>query len=580
MYEPDSPDARLLDDIPRVRAGYRAQFVDALKGSFMKGTREGLFEELGLWLAGGFPRSQPKRFYLLSGSAGLGKSSFAHQLCVRLDGSEQTSQLGASYFFVGSDKDLSSSRLFFSTLVHQLALSQSTLYPHIVAAEREYLMFDGQLSLEHACKDFLRTALSRAPASDHPVVLVIDALDECKELWELGGMLRLLLELVRAEPWLYVFVTSRPEPHVMAVLTSPAARDVVYHRRLDDAPADDVKLYLEQTIPKIPSCSEYLRSNPNALVRLAQRADGRFAFASLAVNFLDACRNHVGERFKLLFSSGDLPSILDALFLQVLRSAFPPEDLRSSPNLRERLLSLLAIIALQEYPLTIGAIALLDKRLSERDISEMVGRLRSIIFVDAAGTVLPLHTSFPVFLLDEQRCHDPLYHVDRPKCSADLASACLAAFSFEAVTGYLAAQPGASFQYVHYATQKWAIHLKHAEFTPQLEKQLRNLVLGTQLPICSRIMPKFSVGTASFLVLCFVNMAHFLEVSSPSSFVILAAGYSKVAALTLVYRRSPRITNSARILRSSPPAASFGGGGCRRIQIFRHTLAQRALLNC
>ena len=249
--------------------------MDELKGDFTEGTRKGLFEELELWWDGRFPEDEPKRFYLLSGGAGLGKSAIAHQLCTRLDDPEHPRRVGASFFFFRVDEGLSTGRLFFSTLLHQLALSQPTLRPHIIATVRGYLQQGDEQNIGYASKDLLRKALLEVSASDHPsVFLVIDGLDECKERDLLPELLRSLLELVRELPWLRVFAASRPEPYIMAVFTSPGARDVAHLRSLDDTLEDlkgDVKLYLEETVPRIPSYAAFLHDNPDALGLLCIR---------------------------------------------------------------------------------------------------------------------------------------------------------------------------------------------------------------------------------------------------------------------------------------------------------------------
>ncbi|KAJ7850901.1 hypothetical protein B0H14DRAFT_2240685, partial [Mycena olivaceomarginata] len=75
-----------------------------------------------------------QRLYIISGGAGLGKSSIAHQLCKLLDTPKSEPVLGASFFFVRGSGDLESTRLVFSSLAHQLALSQPFLSPHIIRA--------------------------------------------------------------------------------------------------------------------------------------------------------------------------------------------------------------------------------------------------------------------------------------------------------------------------------------------------------------------------------------------------------------------------------------------------------------
>lgn len=501
--------------------------MDQLKGNFTEGTRKELFEELESWSDGRFPEGEPKRFYFLSGGAGLGKSAIAHQLCTRLDVSKDRPQLGASFFFVRGDESLSSGHLLSPTFLHQLALSQPTLYPHIITVVREYLQRGDKQNIGYASEDLLRKALRNLSASDHlsPIFLVVDGLDECKERDLLPGLLRSLLELVREVPWLHIFAASRPEPHIMAVFTAPEAHDVVHHRSLDDSIEElkgDVKLYLEETVPYIPSYAAYLHCNPNALERLADRAAGVFIYARTAVNFLDMYHGRPEEQFELLFSSGGAGwlSPLDALYLQVLRSAFPPDVYNAPPARRERLLSLLQIITLQHQLLWPGCIALLGSGLSEDDVTTMVDHLRSVLLIDKAGEVTPLHATFREFLLDSERCVDPLYHVDKAKGYACLALGCLAAFSTENVIEYLAkGRSSAVGRYVEQATLGWAVYCRFAEHIDKLENRLRTFVQGDVQAIFQRARRRAS--NDPFTVIEFINnMAQFLKVSNePLSYI-------------------------------------------------------------
>ena len=482
-----------LNSIPRASAGYLAQTVDQLKGDFTKGTRKGLFGELKSWSDGRFPEDKPKRVYFLSGGAGLGKSAIAHQLCTRLNELQYPPQVGASYFFVKDDENLSSGHLFFSTLLHQLALSQPTLRPRVIAAVQEYLRWGDPQNIGYASKDLLRKVLLEVSASTYaPLFLVVDGLDECKERDLLPELLRSLLELVRELPQLRVFAASRPEPHIMAVLAAPEARDIVHSRSLDDTLEDlkgDVKLYLEEAVPTIPCYAAFLRDHPDAIERLSKRANGVFIYARIAVRFLDTYHDHPEEQFELLFSSEETSwlSPLDALYLQILRLAFPPAELRQAQLARRhRLLSLLQVIALREWPLKPGCIALLGSAMSEDDVAMMVGRLRSVLLVNKRAELTFLHATFGEFLLDRERCVDPLYHVDKATGHAGLASRCLAAFSFRNVTEFLANPDSALGEYVMYASLRWDEHLSHAKFNDELEGRLRTFVQSSRQVIYRR----------------------------------------------------------------------------------------------
>ncbi|EKM60474.1 uncharacterized protein PHACADRAFT_203672 [Phanerochaete carnosa HHB-10118-sp] len=435
----EGEDKRVIDSIPRADAGYRS--VDELKSGFTQGTREELFEELKRWSANRFPEDKPKRVCYLTGGAGLGKLSISHQLCVRHDSLEHPLlRLGASFFFVRGGGDLEDARLVFSTLARQLAASQPTLRPHIASAAQKYLSHGDRQQIQHAFGELLRDTFTAAPADQVPTLIVIDGIDECKDRRLVPELLRCLLSLVREFPWLYVFAASRPEPHIMSVLASPDFAHVVHHMRLEDT-ADgegDVGHYLRKTVPKIPSYSDFLEKHPDALERLIKRAAGVFIFARITVNFLDEHQNCPEEWFELVLSGGGpAASPLHALYLQILQSAFPPEDLRASLRQRKCFRSLLRFVALESNWINPETVAFYERDLSVHDVFYMVDRLRSVLMVDKHGHVVPLHASFGEFLVDEHRCSDVFYYMDRSEGHAHLAYACLAAMSFENRTYFL-----------------------------------------------------------------------------------------------------------------------------------------------
>ncbi|KAJ7706840.1 hypothetical protein B0H17DRAFT_1034619 [Mycena rosella] len=463
-----SEDDNILNSILRAPAGYRS--VDELKSEFLDGTRQELFDELTLWSAGKFPPNNPKPFYFLSGGAGLGKSSIAHELCRRLDPQIEPS-LGASFFF----------------LAHQLALSQPTLFPHIISAARQHLNRGDRQQMKYTFEDLLRQHLA-SDITQKPFVIIIDGLDECKERDLVPELLRLLLGLVRELPWVRVFVASRPEPRIQLVLTSTDAADVVHRRSLEDTLVewgDDIGRYLTETIPKMSPYDVFVRDHPIFLKRLIARARGVFIFARVAVGFLDTYRDHPQEQFELLLSSGgEGLSPLDAIYLQVLSSAFPPTDLRASSTRHTRLQSFLTICALQQLrPLTLDAMALLA-RLTKDDIVGMTDQLRSVLLIDKKDSVVALHATFFEFLLDPDRCRNPLYHITQSKGHVQLASACFASFTFENVPSVLIG--GHLHSYIFYSHHMWGTHLKEADFDDKLKEQLMCFI-NTQIPIHTRL---------------------------------------------------------------------------------------------
>ncbi|GJE93972.1 AAA-16 domain-containing protein [Phanerochaete sordida] len=431
----------IIATIPHVSAGYRC--VEETKSGLMPGTRVELTQELETWATTGFPTGDAKPIYYLSGAAGLGKSAFAYHLC-RLMDEEWGLNLGASFFFYRGSGHLESARSFFPTIAHSFAMSQPALRSSIVHAARTYLVDGEEQQMREAFHRLLRRPLVESPSDpiyQPTTFLIIDGLDECKDRDLVPDLLESIFDLVRHLPWLRVFIAARPEINIRPILISSNAADIVHHRSLNDTIDDwdeDIAFYLRSTVPKIGQYGDYIRRYPMDLEALIDRAEGVFIYAQIAVNFLQAYDDRPEEQFALLLepTGGVGVSSLDNLYLHILRSAFPPQDLQHSHARRERLRDLLAFLALRQANLSPGSIALL-LAIPEDIVLWMVNRLSSVLLLDAYGSVVPLHATFVEFLLDRNRCIDTLYHIDPAQGHAQLASKCLSVLTFAFATEIL-----------------------------------------------------------------------------------------------------------------------------------------------
>ncbi|GJE93953.1 hypothetical protein PsYK624_101190 [Phanerochaete sordida] len=505
----DAAERKIIDDIPHADAGYLS--VKEVKSGFMEGTRKQTFGALKAWTSPGVPARTKKlgRFkmhriteereeikeplFLLTAGAGLGKSAIAHQLCLRLSDPKQLDlNLGASFFF--SRGGIDSAHSLFSTVARQLALTQPRIRPIILKAARSFLDGGKEQQVRRTFEELLLKPLMEQPDGtvlNDTTFVVIDGLDECKDRALIPELLRCLLDLVRGVPWLRVFLATRPEPHILPVLTSQSAAQIVHHLRLDDPQTiteskESVELYLRQTIPEIYPYGDFVRANPDKFNRLIDRANGLFIYARVAVKHLEMYNTRPKEQFTLLLNSGGVGlSPLDELYLQVLQSAFPPKNLEGSPDMRKRLHDFLTFIALHNLPLPPAAISLL-LTLTDDDVLWMAGRLRAVLLVNEDRNLVPLHATFEEFLVDSKRCVDALYHVDPPMGHALLASKCLAAYNFDTVTLYLRSQSYSStdghstldssiilswYSYILY----WDSHLKLARSSDELQQQVRGM---------------------------------------------------------------------------------------------------------
>jgi len=256
------------------------------------------------------------------------------------------------------------------------------------------------------------------------------------------------------------------------------------------------------------------------------------------------------EQFELLLSSGGAGlSPLDTLYLQILLSAFPLADLHASSSRHARLLSFLTIIALQRQRLTPETMVLFGLGMSKDDIVWMTDRLRSALLINDEGCVVPLHATFGEFLLDPDRCINPLYHINPSKGHAQLASACITALTFENISGYLTADDVTPLDwYVRYARTSWEDHLGEAGFNDQLKQQLMCLI-GAQMPVYIRIRRGFYQGSVS------TKIEQWLKGSKDAAEMPLefakSAAYSSLWWGSMRSFKSPNLITDARVASSN-----------------------------
>ena len=432
---------RILESLPHAEASYRAA-VNTTKGNFLPGTRVELFHALSQWVERRTPDLSNKAVCILTGGAGTGKSTIASEFARRHD--EEKKDYGASFFFVRGVEDLDSTRLVFPTLAYQLAQSQDALRPHIVNAAHEHLKRGKTQQMRYEAPNLLYRPVHEVSSRHPPVLLVIDALDECSE--ETRGlvpeMLELLIASVREARFpLRIFFTSRPDSVIENTLQRSQWASLVHKISLHDLSPEsvqrDMAIFVRDKLEKLPSGQALLQDRPEVATQLAERAGGLFVYAKTAMDFLDDYPGFVEDGLDELLSEGSSEFAaalqpLDDLYLTVLEIAFPSKDLSQVPRLRQALESTLGNIAVLRNPMSPAVLESLTG-VSRREITNVLSRLRSVVLYDAdpekpeGEKFRPLHATFPQFLLDANRCRSPWYHVDARRQHSRLAAGCLRA---------------------------------------------------------------------------------------------------------------------------------------------------------
>jgi hypothetical protein len=358
----------------------------------------------------------------------MGKSTIARTVAADFDGRKQ---LGASFFFSESLAGRRVASAVIPTIAFQLAKFSPELRQRISLALEE----DPGLGMK-VFQDQLNILLADSPSGlphSRPTLVVIDALDECEE----DGAFRLLSALVREVGKLTPFkflVTSRPEPHIQRVLDhaltpGSTVRPAVLHDMAQSVVKSDIKRYLAHHLEGIGS-QRGISAGPwpkeGDVDSLAEKAAGLFVFAATAVRFIGSKfaldpQERIDVLLRLRPATGEKPfEALDAIYLRVLKSSVPEEQIADETS---HLRSLLGTVSLLQDPLPTKYL----ERLLNLHSGNIISSLRlfhSLLVVpsDTAQTIHIIHPSFSDFLTSH--CNDPRFKVNPSSHHEKLALSC------------------------------------------------------------------------------------------------------------------------------------------------------------
>src|SRR5882762_1153477 len=425
------------------------------------------------------------RIFWLDGVAGTGKSTIAQTVANHF---EETKMLGGSFFCSRDNADGSNVNLIFLTIAYQLSSFNPMFKKHLSEAmgrdaDVQYALPSRQL------KKLIVEPLGAVMLNQGfpQCIIVIDALDECKDENSISTILSALADSASDLLQLKFFITSRPVMNIVdgfretGLMKDTSA--LVLHSIPSDISDKDIHIYLDKQLSRIRRSFGLGSSWPSMedLNSLVKQSCGLFIFAATAVKFIEDpnITNPEGQLVRLMstayiVSGKNLPSPhshLDTLYLQVLHEAFP----NISGEQRVRLKTVLGTVVLLFDPLDPESLeALLG--LNEHTVRATLCRLHSIIIVpDAgAGSVRLIHPSSHDFLIDGDRCNDINFVVNPQLQNTFLAECCLRALQTLSPDMCKIGNPSLYNQevsdlqdkiathiplHIQYACQHWASHL-------------------------------------------------------------------------------------------------------------------------
>ncbi|KAF8583889.1 WD40 repeat-like protein, partial [Ramaria rubella] len=427
--------------------------------------------------------------FWIKGSAGTGKTTIAYTIAKICD---KNHMLGASFFCSRNGADCSNPKFIFTTIANHLG-HYCPAFGDEVAHVLKLNPDIGYADVSHQLEELIVKPLHMVGKSFPSCVVVIDALDECKEDKSTSSILHCISNHIGSLSPLKFLITSRPEPKITVAFKSSVLKLVTHTLVLHEVDLDvverDIKSYLTVKLADIRSFYNCQDLWPSAadIQKLSQLSSGLFIFAATSIKFIEdsAYDNPVDQLTRLLHGTAVIAERssphyhLDQLYLQVLNQAYP---VLSSEGV-SRLKRVLGSIILLCDPLSANSLEQLlnikSTKSNATPVQASLHRLHSLVIVpeDDSQVIHLLHPSFYDFLTNPRRCLNPKLLVNTEAQHTLLALGCLSAMQslrpnicgIENPTLYNSDVQDLSQcvtrcipPHLQYACRHWASHLKFA----------------------------------------------------------------------------------------------------------------------
>ena len=416
-------DHRLLE---KMRHTDEAGYGSGNRQGCLRGTRADVLLQLERWLKDG----QDHRVFWLNGLAGTGKSTIAQTFA---EISFADGKLGASFFCSRDFEDRSNLQAIFPTLAFQLA------YRYLPFRERllRVLRSNPSVGRESLCSQMEKMIVGPLEASRVRTLIIIDALDECKDEEPASAILSILSRYVDEIPNVKFFITGRPEPRIRSGFRLNSLRPITEVLRLHDVERSsvdrDIKLFFRTQLTNIArtrSDCDFTQDwpNPSDIDILCKKAAGFFIYASTVVKFI-AFKNYTPtEQLDRIISlpqstTHEGQSGIDLLYTQVLEQAVEEVGVNAG-EIHSCFRTVVGAVLLVLNPLSMMA---LSDLLKMTNISTTLRSIHSVLLVPdvTEDPIRAFHKSFPDFLMDPVRCKDVRFFVEPAVHHTDILLSCL-----------------------------------------------------------------------------------------------------------------------------------------------------------
>ncbi|KAF8493161.1 hypothetical protein F5888DRAFT_1891408 [Russula emetica] len=409
-----------------------AEYRHGSRKGCLEGTRRAILNKIELWISD----CKSSHVYWLNGLAGTGKTTIAQTIAER---TSANGQLGASFFCSRDFEDRSNLQLIFPTLAVQLARK----YVKIRSILVPLVQSDPGVVRESLCNQMQKLIFQPLKKSDISTVIVIDALDECRDDEPASAILSVLGQFVSKIPKVKFFLTGRPERRIREGFRLPLmvkATDIFVLHEVEPSQVDsDIELFFRHRLLETADPRDGLNDWPTKeqLDLLCERAAGLFVYAVATVKFINQYNNDPKVQLDLILQSpedsareGEIElkknTTLDLLYMSILQEAFGGDSRKDDPKTR----SVLGAVTLAANPLSPSTIAKLLGSVSTLEVFRRLSSIQSLLILQDGfdrfdHPVRPFHKSFPDFIVDSDRCTNQRFRVSPPDQHSEVLIGCL-----------------------------------------------------------------------------------------------------------------------------------------------------------
>ncbi|CCA76052.1 hypothetical protein PIIN_10052 [Serendipita indica DSM 11827] len=380
--------------------------AESVHNTCLQGTREAVLQTIRHWVEDDISR---KPIFWLCDIAGSGKSTVAMSIVEQW---RKEGILGGQFFFSLDSNEASTTDKFCSTLAKELAQHMRELTPYIAQALKQNPAIMRN-SLHDQLRNLLTGPLRHRQAK---VVFVIDAVDECKSEVQRSNLLDALAQAARETKNLKIFITSRPDLAIDAVL-GPLSIKAELKDRLHDVNhqdnIDDIAKYITHSLHTVLSSDK--------IDRLVKKASGLFIWASTACRmFKTSSRSPESIYNRLVSMQG---GVIDDLYTFILE--------HTNPDDRAVNCMMLALLLAAYEPLTTNDLDNLAMHAKVDGSAKALVRNLGTVLTENQTTKL-IQFRHPTFVEYLRRCSDApsvegshKIHIDITSAHGHAASWCL-----------------------------------------------------------------------------------------------------------------------------------------------------------